>query len=108
MRCAVRPFFLSFIVYLLSASPAFSDCKAHYDAGVQKLADIQKDDTPREQGRKEAFIADFQALVERMKAEKCLPELMSLFQHSESEKQKYPAPDPAPTEEEVHLTPSPD
>lgn len=75
---------------------AQSNCRATYsqatdllDTTTQKAANNEHPDT-------ETFSGDFKQLVDKLQTDKCLPELMSLIQHIQSQQQKYPAPTAGP------------
>jgi hypothetical protein len=84
------------ILLLGSAVPAAfaqAECKANYDEAVGMLASVQKQidaNQPHPDG--DQFSQQFQSLVDRMQAQKCLPELLSLIQYIQGEQKKYPPP----------------
>ncbi|WP_303673845.1 hypothetical protein [Vampirovibrio chlorellavorus] len=81
---------LLFCVFLLH-QPALADCKTHYDQSVQLLdANLQKSKEPNSKTDADAFEASFKEAVKKLQGDKCMPELMNLIQHIQTEQQKHP------------------
>jgi hypothetical protein len=83
----------------MQAMSAFADCKANYTEATSLLnAHLQK--TGDKTADADAFETSFRNSVGKLQTEKCLPELMSLIQHIQSEQQKHPVgttkPKPTP------------
>jgi hypothetical protein len=74
----------------LLAGPVLADCKQNYDGAVGLIQAAQKRIANNEHPSKDAFSTDFKAAVDKLQAEKCMPELMSLFQYIRTEQKKYP------------------
>lgn len=71
--------------------PAMADCKTHYEQSRQLLdSTLQKSKEPNAKTDAEAFESSFKEAVKRLQTDKCLPELMNLIQHIQSEQQKHP------------------
>jgi len=77
------------------AEPGRADCHSDYNQAVTLLDSTTEKAAGNSHPNPEAFAGDFKKLVDKMQGQKCLPELMSLIQHIQSEQQKYPSPDPA-------------
>lgn len=81
---------LLFCVCLIH-QPAMADCKTHYDQSVQLLdANLQKSKGPNIKTDADAFEASFKEAVKKLQSDKCMPELMNLIQHIQTEQQKHP------------------
>lgn len=73
---------------------AWADCKMHYNQSVNLLKAARQKIDQKQHPDADAFSQAFQTSVDKLQEEKCLPELMSLIQHIQTEQQKLPAPTP--------------
>lgn len=82
---------MGIVCMLLIHLPAMADCKTHYDQSVQLLdANLQKSKEPNAKTAADAFELSFKEAVKQLQTEKCMPELMNLIQHIQTEQQKHP------------------
>jgi hypothetical protein len=71
--------------------PAMADCKTHYEQSVQLLDEsLQKSKEPNTKTDADAFEVSFKEAVKKLQSDKCMPELMNLIQHIQTEQQKHP------------------
>lgn len=75
---------------------AQSNCRATYTQATDLLDSTTQKAANNEHPDNEAFSGNFKQFVDKLQSDKCLPELMSLIQHIQSEQQKYPAPAAGP------------
>ena len=68
----------------------FADCKTSYDQSVGMLDSQLEKANNQAHPDADEFEMSFTNSVNRLKSEKCLPELMRLIQHIQGEQQKYP------------------
>jgi hypothetical protein len=76
---------------MLISGPAWADCKASYEQAVTLLDSTTQKASQNEHPNPEAFSTEFKTIVGTLQAQKCMPELMSLIQHIQSEQQKLPS-----------------
>lgn len=86
--------FFSITAYCTPAQ-AESDCRTTYSQATSLLDSTTQKANNNEHPDQENFDKNFQQLVDKMQTNKCLPELMSLIQHIQTQQQKYPAVEPA-------------
>lgn len=67
------------------------DCHTDYTQAVNLLDATTKKAADNQHPNPDAFANDFKSLITKMQTEKCMPELMSLIQHIQSEQKKLPA-----------------
>lgn len=80
---------------------SWADCRADYNQALELLDSTTEKAATNAHPNPDAFAGDFKQLVDKMQSEKCLPELMSLIQHIQSEQRKYPSPEPGSKEKPV-------
>jgi hypothetical protein len=87
-------FCLLVLCLLISASGgmAMADCQASYNQAVTLLDTTMQKASGKERPNPDAFAAEFKTVVGSMQSQKCMPELMSLIQHIQTEQQKLPHP----------------
>jgi|GEM_PF-5730469 len=80
-----------FIGYAALLEPAWADCQSSYKQAMDLLDTTTKKASQNEHPNADAFSAEFKTIVGSLQSQKCLPELMSLIQHIQSEQQKIPS-----------------
>ena len=73
-----------------------ADCQTSYNQAVTLLDATMQKASKNERPNADAFAVEFKAVVASMQTQKCMPELMSLIQHIQSEQQKLPNPNEPP------------
>lgn len=76
----------------LAAPMARADCGTEYKQAMSMLDEVKQQVLDNKHPDPNVFQDQFSAVVQKMTAENCMNELMSLFQYVQSEQQKYPAP----------------
>ena len=79
-------------LFAMLPSLAWSDCQSSYTQAVTLLDATTQKASQNEHPNSDAFSADFKTIVASLQTQKCMPELMSLIQHIQSEQQKMPTP----------------
>ena len=85
---------LSLCCLIGQASPsgsAWADCQSSYKQAIDLLDVTTKKASKNEHPDADAFSSQFKTMVGNLQSQKCLPELMSLIQHIQSEQQKLPS-----------------
>ncbi len=77
---------------LMSAPVVWADCQTTYNQAMTLLDTTTTKAVQNGHPNPDAFSSEFQSLVGSLQAQKCLPELMTLIQHIQSEQQKIPNP----------------
>lgn len=75
---------------LMLPSLAWGDCQTSYHQAVGLLDTTTQQANHNEKTNPDAFSAEFKTIVTSLQTQKCMPELMSLIQHIQSEQQKIP------------------
>lgn len=75
---------------MMLSIPSWGDCQASYSQAVGLLDNTTKQASHNEHPSPDAFSNEFKSIVTSLQAQKCMPELMSLIQHIQSEQQKIP------------------
>jgi hypothetical protein len=75
---------------LVLPSLAWADCQTSYNQAMGLLDTTTKQASHNEKPSPDAFSAEFKTLVTSLQTQKCMPQLMSLIQHIQSEQQKIP------------------
>lgn len=70
---------------------AWADCQSNYKQAMDLLDTTTKKASQNEHPDADAFSSQFKTIVGSLQSQKCLPELMSLIQHIQSEQQKIPS-----------------
>jgi hypothetical protein len=76
--------------------PCQADCHAHYTQAVTLLDGTTQKANANQHPNPEIFSNDFKAAIDKLQAEKCMPELMNLIQHIQTEQKKLPHPSGPP------------
>jgi hypothetical protein len=70
---------------------AWADCQADYNAAFSVLDATQKQAEASQHPSADGFSNAFQVAVDKLKDERCTPEMVKLIEHIQSEQLKYPS-----------------
>ena len=76
----------------MASVQVWADCQTTYNQAMTLLDNTTTQATQNGHPNPDAFSSEFQSLVGNLQTQKCLPELMTLIQHIQSEQQKIPNP----------------
>lgn len=82
---------IGFLGYAALFEFAWADCQNSYKQAIDLLNTTTKKASQNEHPNADAFSSEFKTIVGSLQSQKCLPELMSLIQHIQSEQQKIPS-----------------
>lgn len=89
---------------VLFAASSWADCQSSYHEAMALLDSTTQKASQNEHPSPETFSAEFKSIVGTMQAQKCMPELMSLIQHIQSEQQKIPSDKAAEQDKNAPIT----
>jgi len=95
---ALKPVAITKALLLLSLAGlcqsqfSWADCQASYKEAMTLLDSTTQKAAQNEHPNPDAFSTEFKTIVGSLQSQKCMPELMSLIQHIQTEQQKIPSP----------------